>query len=339
MRNKAIVRLALCGWVGLLNLVVGLADGACAVGKTYQIGIVLPGDTWVSSVEGLKDGMIKLGYAEGKEIVYRLDNAKGDKIRVVEATKKFVGEKVDVIYTITNTALKEVAQIARPSMRPVVFGSASGPVESGIVPGYASRDTNITGVTSGSIELVAKRLEILKELLPRAKRIALIGDIDSDSSAAAFNVAAKIAPKLALQLLELKAKSGPHAVELAKKITSREADALFVIPSLYAVGAIADIAQHAKAARLPFAVYQVEHVKRNGSLFSYGSSYYLQGKQAASLVDKILKGTPVNQLPIETPHLHELILNLDTAREIGVKFPLEMINRADEVIGEAGKRP
>ena len=339
MRKKAIVRLALCGWVGLLHLFMGFADGVCAVGKTYQIGIVLPGDTWASSVEGLKDGMIKLGYTEGKEIVYRIDNAKGAKARVVEATKKFVGEKVDVIYTITNTALKEVAQITRPSMWPVVFGSASGPVESGIVPSYASRDTHITGVTSGSIELVAKRLEILKELLPRTKRIALIGDIDSDSSAAAFVVAGKIAPKLALQLLELKAKSGPHAVELAKKITSREADALFVIPSLYAVGAIADIAQNAKAARLPFAVYQVEHVKTNGALFSYGSSYYLQGKQAALLVDKILKGTAVNQLPIETPQLHELILNLDTAREIGVKFPLEMINRADEVIGEVGKRP
>ena len=113
---------------------------------------------------------------------------------------------------------------------------------------------------------------------------------------------------------------------------------LFLIPSLYAVGAVGEMAAAAKSARLPFAVYQVEHVKINGALLSYGSSYYLQGKQSASLVDKILKGTPPHQLPIERPALHELILNLDTAKEIGVRFSPEVINRADGLIAGGNKR-
>ncbi|MBI3057786.1 MAG: ABC transporter substrate-binding protein [Deltaproteobacteria bacterium] len=299
---------------------------------------MLPGDQWASSVDGLKEGMKGLGYVEGRDVRYFLENASGDKKRVAEITRKFVDEKVDMVFTITNTALKVVAEVTRASRLPVVFGSASGPVESGIQPGYATPDTHITGVTSGSIELVGKRLEILKEVLPHSKRVAMIGDLEADSSKAAFAIAEKIAPKLGLTLVEFRVKSGEEAIEAAKKITRKGADALFLIPSLYAVGAIGDIAAAAKSARLPFAVYQVEHVKVNGALLSYGSSYYLQGKQSASLVDKILKGTPPHQLPIERPDLHELILNLDTAKEIGVRFSPEVINRADELVGGGSKR-
>jgi len=320
----------------LLLMLVPLATSAAS--KPYRVGIMLPGDQWASSVDGLKEGMKGLGYVEGRDVRYFLENAGGDKKRVAEITRRFVDEKVDMVFTITNTALKVVAEVTRASRLPVVFGSASGPVESGIQPGYATPNTHITGVTSGSIELVGKRLEILKEVLPHSKRVAMIGDLEADSSKAAFAIAEKIAPKLGLTLVEFRVKSGEEAIETAKKITRKEADALFLIPSLYAVGAIGDIAAAAKSARLPFAVYQVEHVKINGALLSYGSSYYLQGKQSASLVDKILKGTPPHQLPIERPALHELILNLDTAKEIGVRFSPEVINRADELVGGGSKR-
>lgn len=309
-----------------------------AASRPYRIGIMLPGDQWASCVDGFKEGMKGLGYVEGRDVVYLFENAKGDKKKVGEVTRKFVAEKVDIIFTITNTALKVVAQATKGSKVPVVFGSASGPVESGIIPAYATPETNITGVTSGSIELVAKRLEIISELLPESKRIAAIGDADSDSSRTAFALAGKTALKLGLSLLELRVKSKEEAVEAAKRTTRKETDALFLIPGLYGVGAVSEIALIAKVARLPFAVYQVEHVKKDGALVSYGSSYYLQGKQSALLVDKILKGTPVSQIPIERPELHELILNLNTAKEIGIKFPSEVLNRADDLIGATTKR-
>lgn len=320
--------------VGLLLLPLPVHGAS----KPYRVGIMLPGDLWASSVDGFKEGMKGLGYVEGRDVVYLFENAKGDKKKVDEVTRKFAAEKVDVIFTITNTALKIVAQATKGSKVPVVFGSASGPVESGIIPAYATPETNITGVTSGSIELVAKRLEIISELLPESKRVAAIGDADADSSKTAFALAAETAPKLGLRLVELRVKSKEEAIEAAKRTTRKEADALFLIPGLYGVGAVSEIALVAKAARLPFAVYQIEHVKKNGALLSYGSSYYLQGKQSASLVDKILKGTPPYQLPIERPSLHELILNLDTAKEIGVKFSPEALNRADGLVGGTPKR-
>ena len=113
---------------------------AAAGAKPYRIGIVLPGDNWVSGVDGLKEGMRELGYVEGRDIHYLIENAAGNKAKIEEATRSFIADKVDVVYTITNTALKTVAQVTKPSRTPVVFGSASGPVESGIIPAYATPD-------------------------------------------------------------------------------------------------------------------------------------------------------------------------------------------------------
>lgn len=315
-------------FLALLLIPIAVAAGT----KPYRIGVVLPGDQWISGVDGLKEGMRGLGYVEGRDVHYLIESAAGDKARIEEATRKFVAEKVDVVYTITNTALKIVAQVTGPSRTPVVFGSASGPVESGIMPAYATPDTHITGVTSGSIELIPKRLEILKEVLPHVKRVALIGERDADSSVAAFKVARDMAPELDLTLIEFAVSSQEEAVQVVKNLTLKEADALFLIPSLPTVGAMGEIAKAARAARLPFAAFQMEHVRKHGALLSYGSSYFLQGKQAASLVDKVLRGVPPAHLPLERPRLHQLILNLDTAREIGVTFSPDVLNRADQLI-------
>lgn len=324
----------------LISLAILLLTAVSAGADTrpYRVGIVLPGDQWTSSIEGFKEGMREIGYLEGRDVQYVLVNARGDKRKVEEATRRFVEDRVDLIFTITNTALKIVAGVTKPSGTPVVFGSASGPVESGVAPAYATPGTHVTGVTSGSIELVPKRLEILKEVLPHVKRVALIGEREADSSIAAFRLAEEAAPKLGLRLLEFRVGSNEEAVAVARGLTRRDADAIFLIPSLHAVAVTGQIAAAAKAARLPFAVYQVEHVRQHGALLSYGSSYYLQGKQAASLVDKIRRGVPPAELPIERPRLHQLILNLETAREIGVNFSAEVLNRADELIGSRSQR-
>lgn len=324
--------------VAFLLALLLIPIAAAAGEKPYRIGIILPGDQWASGVDGLKEGMRALGYVEGNDIRYLFENAAGDKAKIEETTRKFVAEKVDVVYTITNTALKIVAEVAKPSRTPVVFGSASGPVESGIIPAYATPDAHVTGVTSGSIELIPKRLEMLKEVLPHVERVALIGDRHADSSIASLKLARDIAPELGLTLIEIVVTSKEEAVKAAKHITSKEADALFLIPSLNTVGAAGEIADAARAARLPFAVYQVEHVQKHGALLSYGSSYFLQGKQAAALIDKVLRGVPLARLPIERPRLHQLILNLDTAREIGVAFSPDVLNRADQLIESRSQR-
>lgn len=332
-RAASIIAVGLLGLVGFSSRVL-LAE----TGKPYRIGVVLPGDHWAISVDGLKEGMKRLGYVEHRDVEYVIDNARGDKAQVAEATRRFVAAKVDVIYTITNTALKIVITEAKPSRMPVVFGSASGPVESGIIPAYATPDAHVTGVTSASIELVAKRLEILKDVLPHVRRVALIGERDADSSRAAFKVAEEAGPKLGLSLVEFRVTSRQEAVDTVKRLRRSDVDALFLLPSLFTVSASAEMAQAARAARLPFAVYQFEHVRKEGALLSYGSSYELQGRQAAALVDKILRGVSVAQLPIERPRIHHLILNLDTAREIGVHLSPAVLRLADELVGQTGKQ-
>lgn len=322
----------------LLGVLLGSTPSlASANDRPFKIGIVLPGDHWISGVEGFKQGMKSLGYVEGKNVQYLFDNAQGDKARVAELTHRYLAEKVDVIYTITNTALKTVAQLAKPSKTPVVFGSASGPVESGIVPAYSTPGTHITGVTSGSIELVEKRLEILREVLPKTKRVVVLGDLESDSSKTAFTLAETTAGRLGLKLIEIRIKSKEEGIEAANKIRLKDADAFFIVPGLHVVAGVEETAAASRHNRVPFAAYQIEHVK-SGALLSYGSSYLIQGRQAAGLVDKILRGRPVYQLPIERPEKHELILNLETAKAIGVKFTPDILNRADELVGGQKRR-
>jgi putative ABC transport system substrate-binding protein len=305
-----------------------------------RIGVILPGPEWTSALDGLREGMNELGYVEGRDLQYLIENAQGDRRRVTALTERFKKERVDLIFTVTNTVLKvvaEVTQATRPAGPPVVFGSASGPVESGIHPAYATPDTNVTGVTSASIELVGKRLEILKEVLPHVRRVALLGDRDAASSIAAFVAARETAPKLGLALQEFRVTSRQEAIDAARRLSRAETDAMFLLPSLVTVGSLTELAEAARAARLPFAVYQVEHVRKHGALLSYGSSYRLQGKQSAALVDKILKGTPPARLPIERPKLHQLILNVETAAAIGITFSRDALNRADELVGAPPK--
>jgi putative ABC transport system substrate-binding protein len=147
-----------------------------------------------------------------------------------------------------------------------------------------------------------------------------------------------MAPELGLTLIEIAVSSSEEAVQAATHLTRTEADALFLIPSLTTVGATAKITDAARVARLPFAVFQAEQVQNDGALLSYGSSYFLQGKQAASLVDKVLRGVPPASIPIERPRLYQLILNLDTAREIGVTFSPDMLNHADQFIDRRSQR-
>jgi putative ABC transport system substrate-binding protein len=236
--------------------------------------------------------------------------------------RRELGWKIAIVWLL----LLGLPAPASPAERPHRIGIA--------LPG----DEWLSGVTSASIELVPKRLEILREVLPHVKRVVAIGDLDADSSRAAFRMAQDAAAKLGLTLVEIRVRSKADAVEAARKVTRRDADALFLLPGLHGVGAAKEIAAAARAARLPFAMYQAEHVEKDGALLGYGSSYYLQGKQAALLMDKVLRGVPPGELPIERAKVHQLILNLAVARETEVTFRPEVLNWADDLVGPEGRR-
>jgi len=302
-----------------------------AAERPFRIALLVPGDQYLACVAGLKQGMKDLDFIEERDVHYLLENSGGDKAKLIEMTKKQLGAKVNLIFTVTNTALQDIAPLTKPSRTPVVFGSAAGPVESGIVPAYATPDTHITGVTSGSIELTEKRLDILREIFPKVKKVAMFVDLSAQSSKAAAVVARKAAARLGFILVERQITNKQDSIEAVKKLTLKEADLLFLLPGA-STNVIGEISAVAKNNRIPFAAFQIEHVKDHGALLSYGSSYFLTGKQSARLVSRIVKGAPVHQLPIERPEKYELILNLDTAKAIGVKFSPTILSRADALV-------
>lgn len=308
-----------------------------AADRPFRIGVVVPGDQFSAALDGLKQGMKALGHVEGRDIVYVVQNNDGNKTQMIEATNALIAERVNLLYTVTNTALASVGPLAKPSKTPVVFGTAAGPVESGLVPAYSTPEGHITGVTSGSIELTEKRLEVLREIFPRAKKMAISVDLEADSSRAAAEVARKAAPRLGVTLVERAIRTKQEGIDAANKLTLKDADLLFLLPGLSNTAAVGELAVIARAKRMPFAAYQMEHVRDSGALLSYGSSYFLQGKQSARLVSLILKGTPVYQLPIERPEKYELVLNLDTAQAIGIKFSPGVLSRAEMIFRKGAK--
>lgn len=321
--------------LSLIGLLASLSPGESSGAEhPFRIGIVLPGSQLAASIEGLKRGMREQGYTDERDIAYLLHNTGSDKAKIIEATRSLLADNVDLIYTVTNTALAEVGPLAAASKTPVVFGSAAGPVESGLIPAYSTPGTYITGVTSGSIELTEKRLEVLREIFPRMKKVAMFVDITADSAKTAAEVARMAAARFGFVLREMRVRNKEESLQAAEKLSRVEAEALFVLPGLANTSAVAELAAKARQKRLPFAAYQIEHVKA-GALLSYGSSYFLQGKQSARLVSRILRGTPAHQLPIERPESYELILNLETAKAIGVKFSPAVMSRADAILGKA----
>jgi len=310
---------------------------SAAVERPFRIGIVLPGSQLAASIDGFMRGMRDQGYTEERDIAYLLHDTGSDRAKIVEATRTLLAENVNLIYTVTNTALAEVGPLAAASKTPVVFGSAAGPVESGLIPAYSTPEAHITGVTSGSIELTEKRLEVLREIFPGMKKVALFVDITAASSKAAAEVARKAAGRLGFVLSEKRVRSKEQSLQAAQKLDRSETEALFLLPGFANTSVVAELAARARQKRLPFAAYQIEHVKA-GALLSYGSSYFLQGKQSARLASRILRGTPVHQLPIERPESYELILNLDTARAIGVEFSAAVMGRADAIFGRPKSR-
>ncbi len=319
-----------------LAILLTFGEGSGAE-RPFRIGVILPGDQFTASLDGLKQGLKALGHGEGRDVVYIVQNNGGTKAQIIEATHALIAERVNLIYTATNTALASVGPLAKSAKIPVVFGTAAGPVESGLVPAYATPESHITGVTSGSIELTEKRMEVLREIFPRVKKIAISVDLEADSSRAAAEVARKAAPRLGLTLVERGIRTRQEGIDAANKLTSKDADVLFLLPGLSNTDAVGELAAIARDKRMPFAAYQVEHVRDGGALLSYGSSYFLQGKQSARLVSRILKGTPVYQLPIERPEKYELVLNLDTAQAIGVKFLPAVLSRADMIFRKSVK--
>jgi putative ABC transport system substrate-binding protein len=323
------MRFALSCFVALLLALCSSAE-AQQLGKVYRIGYLAAGSAPVAStrVEAFRQGLRALGYVEGKDVVIEYRNAAGKLDRVPQNAAELVRLKVDVIVTAGPTDTRAAKEAT--SAIPIVMAQDSDPIGNGFVASLARPGGNITGLSTLYPEISGKRLELLKEIAPRLSRLAVLGTSIEPGNAQAVRATELAAGALGvtLQYLDI---LGPKDVEAAfQAVGNGRSDALLVLssPLLTQRKQMTDFAMKS---RIP-AIYDRREFVEAGGLMTYGVAITDLDRRAATYVDKILKGAKPADLPVEQPTKFELVINIKTAKQIGLAIPPNVLARADKVI-------
>ena len=295
--------------------------------KIYTIGSLNTADQFADAFEGFKSRMTELGYKQGQNVRYDYHNSKGDVDVLKKAAQKLVADKVDLIVTTSTTATVAAANATAGTRIPVVFLSAGNAQK--LVKNYSGSGSNLAGISSASVELTAKRFELLRELYPRAKRVAMPVDPNGVNYQGIMAEIQESVPKLGFVVSAIHVQSVADIAKAAPSIVSKSYDAIFVPADTVMTVGTEVLAKQAIKEKIPSVASMLVNVKR-GCLLTYASDYAAMGKQGAVLVDKILKGAKPADLPIELPDKILLVLNLGTAKSISLKIPKEILLRADE---------
>jgi len=281
----------------------------------------------VGRIEAFRQGLRELGYVEGKNIVIEWRYAEGKFDRLPALVAELVRLKVDVIVT-SGPQSTRVAKEATVTI-PIVMGFDPDPVGGGFVASLARPGGNITGLSTLSPELSGKQLELLKEIVPKLSRVAVVGDSNEPGNAQALKEVelAAGAFKVQLQYLDvLNLKDIEHSFQSASK---QRAGAVLVLAGPVMVAHRTEVVNLAAKNRLPAMYFRSDFVEAGGL---YSVNYNDLARGAATYVDKILKGAKPADLPVEQPKKFELIINLKTAKQIGLTIPPNVLARADRVI-------
>jgi ABC-type uncharacterized transport system substrate-binding protein len=276
--------------------------------------------------QGLRD----LNYVDGKNILieYGLAGGKPDRLPVVAT--ELVGLKVDIIVAAGGTESALAAKKATKTI-PIVFTAVADPIGAGLVESLARPGGNVTGLSNIAAELSGKRLELLKETIPKFSRVAVLWNPESPGLSLEFKESQAAARALGLQLQSLEVRRPEDFESAFKAAADRRAGALLVPSGQFFTRHRAKLAELAVKSHLP-AIYANREYVESGGLMSYGPSLSDLYRRAAVYVDKILKGAKPADLPVEQPKKFELIINLKAAKEIGLTIPPNVLARADRVI-------
>jgi putative tryptophan/tyrosine transport system substrate-binding protein len=282
--------------------------------------------------EAFLQGLRDLGYVEGKNIVIEYRWAEGRFERMQELAEDLVRLKVDIII-VPNSASARAANKTTTTI-PIVMQNAGNPFQDGLVASLARPGGNVTGLTNLSPELSGKRLELLKEILPRLTRVAVLpGPRRPGAERIDLNEMRDAAPSLKLQLQIMEVRTADDFERAFEAATKARAGALAVTsePSGLLLANRRQIVEFSSKNRLPAIYPQISYVNAGG-LMSYAANEIEMYRRAATYVDKILKGAKPAELPVEQPMKFELVINLKAAKQIGLTIPQSMLYRADKVI-------
>jgi putative ABC transport system substrate-binding protein len=296
--------------------------------KVVRIGILSLTSGPSPADEGFQNGLRQLGYVEGQNLVMLYRWAAGRKERLVDLAIELLQLKVDVFASGSTEAIFAIRSVN--SAIPIVMTNISDPIGSGLVSSFARPGGNTTGLTMYSSDLAGKRLELLREVVPRLRRVAILVERDHPPTATLVKEteAAAQALQLELQILQVR----PDLIADAFRSLSKEKTDGIVIQQTASLNAyIRQIADLAISHQLPTIQETLSFVEAGG-LMAYGPNRSALGERAAWYVDRILRGTNPADLPIEQPTKFELALNLKTAKALGLTVPPTLLTRADEVI-------
>jgi putative ABC transport system substrate-binding protein len=292
----------------------------------YTIGVLtLTNPDPKPLLEALREGLHDAGYVEGRNLRLEIRSAAGRPDLQLEKASELVGLKVDLIVTFFTPAALAAKRATRDI--PIVMAGAGDPVASGLVSSLAQPGGNVTGQSSGGAELAGKSVELIRELIPNAQRLGVLGD-ESDPFAKPYVEEIRQAARSAGMEVEAIMLRPELSLEAAfKTLTGKRVDGLLIQGSIAGKEMLDLAIKH----RLP-ALTSIRLGPSLGALMSYGSDYFALARQSAVYVDKILKGARAADLPVAFPTKFLLIINVATAKTLGINISPTMLGRADEVI-------
>ena len=274
-------------------------------------------------------GLRELGYIDGKNILIEYRYAEGKEERLPELATELVRLKVDAVFTAGTPALVALKQATKTI--PIVFFSTSDPIGTGIVASLAHPGGNITGISALASDLWPKRLELLKEIFPKLSRVAMLWNKNNNGMALEAKATEEVAGPLGVALQDRGVKD-PNELEVVFAVMSKDRpDAFLALMDPVLISYRQRILDFLLKNHLP-AIFQSSDWVEAGGLISYGPDYPDMYRRAAGQLDKILKGTKPADIPVEQPTKFELVINLKTAKQIGLMIPPNVLARADKVI-------
>jgi putative tryptophan/tyrosine transport system substrate-binding protein len=318
----------------LLSLLISVlfhpADAQQAA-KVPRIGYVGAGSTATAGhhAQAFVQGLRELGYVEGQNIAIEYRWADGKLERLSGLMADLVQVKVDIIVSSATPAIRIAKQ--QTNIIPIVMAGVTDPVGAGFVDSLARPGGNITGLTHLAPDLTGKRLELLKEVIPRLSRVAVLWNPKQPGQALAYKESQIAAQSLRLTVISMEVQNREEIEKILSSTRKERTEAIFELPDPVIFANRELIAEFATKYRLP-AMYSFREYVEAGGLMSYGTSFPGLFHRAATYVDKILKGAKPAELPVEQPTKFEFIVNLKTAKQIGLTIPPGVLARADRVI-------
>lgn len=328
--RRAFVRdlTALIGSLGLFYLPVKAYPQQSALPR--HIGVILVGVSPESKeAQQFRQGLQDAGYVEGRDVVIEWRYANGDYDRIPGLVADLVQRSVEVI-VVENTVAAQAIKRATSDI-PIVMAIVADPVGSGLAASLAHPGGNVTGLSAMITELSAKRLELLKEAIPRVARVAVLWNPDLPWHVTEIENLKAAAPSLSIKLSFVGVRTPEEFGPAFSAVRRARAQALYVIEDTFFFTQRMTLLKLVSKARLP-AIYSERQFANTGGLMSFGTNFGDLFRRSAGYVDKILRGAKPGDLPIEQPTKFEVVVNLKTAKALGITIPQSILLRADEVI-------